>query len=125
MTAPIVVVSRDGQRRRDWSDELARDGQRVIGCAARDCPLLRGAPCDILGRGAAAVYDEDALLPELFLALVRTPVRPLILFARDAAADGRHHARYTRMLERGGPARHPHALVASRTNGPSPQRERP
>ena len=59
MSAPIVVVSRDGERRRDWSHELARDGQHVIGCAARDCPLLRGEGCDVLGRAAAAVYDES------------------------------------------------------------------
>jgi len=100
MAAPIVVVSRDGQRRRGWTHELARDSQQVIGCAARDCPLLRGEHCDILGRAGAAVYDEE-IGPELFLALVRTPIRPTVLFARDAPSDGRHHARYTRVLDRG------------------------
>jgi hypothetical protein len=108
MTAPIVVVSRDSQRRRDWSHELARDGQRVIGCAARDCPLLRGERCDILGRAGAAVYDEETVGPELFLALVRTPIRPTVLFARDAPSDGRHHARYTRVLDRGTTTSSPH-----------------
>ncbi|HYU82319.1 MAG TPA: hypothetical protein VFA31_06230 [Candidatus Polarisedimenticolia bacterium] len=110
MTA-IVVVSGDGRRRRDWSHELTRDGQRVIGCAARDCPLLRGERCEILGRATAAVYDEETVSPALFLALVRTPLRPTVLFARDAPSDGRHHARYTRVLS-GGPddssTRHPH-----------------
>ena len=108
MTAPIVVVSRDGQRRRDWSHELAREGQRVIGCAARDCPLLGGEGCDILGQAAAAVYDEETVGPELFLALIRTPIRPTVLFARDAPSDGRHHARYTRVLDRGGTTSSPH-----------------
>jgi hypothetical protein len=108
MTAPIVVVSRDGERRRDWSHELARDGQQVIRCAARDCPLLRGERCDILGRAAAAVYDEETVGPELFLALVRTPIRPTVLFARDAPSDGRHHARYTRVLDRGATTGSPH-----------------
>ena len=127
MAAPIVVVSRDSQHRRDWSHELGRDGQHVIGCAARDCPLLRGQRCDILGRAGAAVYDEETLSPELFLALVRTPIRPTVLFARDAPSDGRHHARYTRVLDGGhhDPSRHPHALIGSRTNGPNPRRERP
>jgi hypothetical protein len=108
MTAPIVVVSRDGQRRRDWSHELSRDGQRVIRCAARECPLLRGERCDILGRATAAVYDEETVGPELFLALVRTPIRPTVLFARDAPSDGRHHARYTRVLDRGTATSAPH-----------------
>ena len=98
MAAAIVVVSRDGQRRRDWSHELARNGQHVVGCAARDCPLLRGERCDILGRASAAVYDEETVSSDLFLALVRTPGRPTVLFARDAESDGRHHARYTRVL---------------------------
>jgi hypothetical protein len=80
----------------------------VIRCAARDCPLLRGARCDILGGAAAAVYDEEAVSPELFLALVRTPGRPTILFARDAPSDGQHHARYTRVLDRGPTAGSPH-----------------
>ena len=108
MSSPIVVTSRDGERRREWSHELARDGQRVILCSARDCPLLRGEHCDILGQAAAAVYDEETVGPELFLALVRTPIRPTILFARDAPSDGRHHARYTRVLERGTTAGSPH-----------------
>lgn len=108
MAAPIVVVSRDGQRRRDWSHELARDGQHVIGCAARDCPLLRGERCGILGGAAAAVYDEETVGPELFLALIRTPIRPTVLFARDAPSDGRHHARYTRVLDRGTTTSSPH-----------------
>ena len=108
MFAPIVVTSRDGERRRDWSDGLARDGQQVILCAAQDCPLLRGEHCDILGRAGAAVYDEETVGAELFLALVRTTVRPTILFARDAPSDGRHHARYTRVLERGMTAGSPH-----------------
>lgn len=111
MALPIVVVSRDSQRRRDWSHELARDGQLVIGCAARDCTLLRGERCDVLARAGAAVYDEEAVSPELFLALVHTPVRPMILFARDAPADGRHHARYTRVLDRNHMGGHPrHSL---------------
>lgn len=108
MAAPIVVVSRDGQRRRDWSHELGRDGQHVIGCAARDCPLLRGERCGILGGAAAAVYDEETVGPELFLALIRTPIRPTVLFARDAPSDGRHHARYTRVLDRGATTSSPH-----------------
>jgi hypothetical protein len=108
MVAPIVVVSHDSQRRRDWSHELARDGQHVIGCAARECPLLRGERCDILGRARAAVYDEETVGPELFLALVRTPIRPTVLFARDAPSDGRHHARYTRVLDPGTTTSSPH-----------------
>jgi hypothetical protein len=109
MTAPIVVISRDSQLRRDWSHELARDGQHVIGCAARECPLLQGERCDILGRARAAVYDEETVGPELFLALVRTPIRPTVLFARDAPSDGRHHARYTRVLkgDHDDPSSHP------------------
>jgi hypothetical protein len=108
MIAPIVVVSRDGERRRDWSRELARDGQQVIRCAARECPLLRGERCEILGRAGAAVYDEETVSPEFFLALLRTPIRPTILFARDEQSDGRHHARYTRVLDRGTRTSSPH-----------------
>jgi hypothetical protein len=109
MPAPIVVTSREGERRRDWSHELGREGQRVIVCAARDCPLLRGERCDILAGASAAVYDEETIGPELFLALVRTALRPTILLARDAPSDGRHHARYTRVLERGSTGSSPHA----------------
>jgi hypothetical protein len=108
MSAPILVTSHDGERRRDWSGELARGGQEVIRCAARECPLLRGEPCGILGRASAAVYDEESVGPDLFLALVRTPIRPTILFARDAPSDGRHHARYTRVLDPGRTANTPH-----------------
>jgi hypothetical protein len=108
MPSPILVVSRNGERRRDWSHELSRDGQRVIVCAARDCPLLRGERCDILGGAEAAVYDEETVSPELFLALVRTPIRPTILFARDAPSEGRHRARYARVLERGTATTSPH-----------------
>jgi hypothetical protein len=108
MSRPILVTSRDGERRRDWSHELARNGQPVIRCAARDCPLLRGEACDILLGAAAAVYDEESVSPELFLALVRTPLRPTVLFARDAPSDGRHHARYTRVLDRGTTKSSPH-----------------
>lgn len=108
MSRPILVVSRDGERRRDWSQELARDGQRVIRCAVRDCPLLRGEPCDILPGAVAAVYDEESVGPELFLALVRSQARPTVIFARDAMSDGRHHARFTRVLDRGTTASSPH-----------------
>lgn len=99
MPGHILVVSREGERRRDWSRELAREGEQVSRCAARDCPLLWGAPCDLLGTASAAVYDEDALSPALFLSLVREPSRPTVLFARDDAANGRHHPRFTRKLD--------------------------
>lgn len=80
----------------------------MIRCAARDCPLLRGARCDILAGAATAIYDEETVGPELFLALVRTPVRPTVLFARDAPSDGRHHARFTRVLDREAATSSPH-----------------
>lgn len=99
MPRPILVTSRDRERRRDWSLEVARESQQVIRCAARDCPLLRGEPCDVLGQAGAAIYDEETVGPELFIALVRTPMRPTVLFARDSPSDGRHHARFTRVLD--------------------------
>ena len=105
----VLVVSHDRERRHDWSGELAREGERVVRCAARDCVLLLGRTCPLLAGASAAVYDEEALHPELFLALVRTPSRPTVLFARDAPADGRHHARFTRMLAASSAPDAPHA----------------
>ena len=96
----ILVISRDGARKRDWSRELAREGQQVVRCAARDCPLVRGESCDVLAQATAAIYDEDAVSPDLFLALVRTRARPTVIFARDMPFDGRHHPRFTRVLDR-------------------------
>ena len=95
----VLVVSRDGERRRDWSRELARNGARVVRCAGRVCPLLSGGQCELLAGAQAAVYDEEAVSPELFLALARAPLRPIVLFARDEPSDGRHHARFTRVLD--------------------------
>ena len=100
VSLPILVTSRERERRRDWARELARDGQQVVRCAARDCALLRGERCGILAGVSAAIYDEETVGPELFLALVRTPARPTVLFAHDAMSDGRHHARFTRVLDR-------------------------
>jgi hypothetical protein len=42
--------------------------------------------------------------PELFLALVRARLRPTVLFARDVPRDGRHHAKFTRVLDHRGAA---------------------
>jgi hypothetical protein len=94
----IVVASRDGERRSHWAREIAGDGRRVVRCATQDCPLLRGERCGTLARASAAIYDEENLPPELFLALVRARARPVVLFARDAMSDGQHHARFTRVL---------------------------
>lgn len=94
-----LVVSSDADRRRDWGRELEQAGVHVVRCAARACPLLNGARCDLLAAADAAVYDEDTLGSELFLGLVRAPSRPTVLFARDQAADGRHHPRFSRVLD--------------------------
>jgi len=99
-----LVVSRDRGRVRDWGRELEREGVRVVRCAARNCPLLGGGVCDVLAGADAAVYDEETLDPELFLALVRARLRPTVLFARDVPRDGRHHAKFTRVLDHRGAA---------------------
>ncbi len=103
-TRTTLVVSTDSDRRRDWGRELERAGVRVVRCAARACPLLSGGTCDLLAAADAAVYDEDTLGSELFLGLVRALSRPTVLFARDRAADGRHHPRFTRVLDHRGAA---------------------
>jgi len=99
-----LVVSRDVGRRRDWARELEREGVRVVRCAARNCPLLVGGVCDVLAGADAAVYDEETLDPDLFLGLVRTHLRPTVLFARDVPRDGQHHAKFTRVLDHRGAA---------------------
>lgn len=99
-----LVVSRDRGRVRDWGSELEREGVRVVRCAARNCPLLGGGVCDVLAGADAAVYDEETLDPELFLGLVRARLRPTVLFARDIPRDGRHHAKFTRVLDHRGAA---------------------
>jgi hypothetical protein len=104
-----LVVSTDFDRRRDWGRELERTGVRVVRCAARACPVLNDGTCDLLAAADAAVYDEDTLQPQLFLGLVRTLSRPTVLFARDRAADGHHHPRFTRVLDhRGAATIYPH-----------------
>jgi hypothetical protein len=103
-TRTTLVVSTDSDRRRDWGQELERAGVRVVRCAARACPLLDGGTCDLLAAADAAVYDEDTLQPRLFLGLARALSRPTVLFARDRAADGRHHPRFTRVLDHRGAA---------------------
>jgi hypothetical protein len=100
----VVVMSRDAAHRQGWSRELAREGVRVVRCAGRDCPLLRGEPCEILAKASFAVYDEESVTPELFLALVRARGRPTVLFARDSSFDGRHRARFVRVLDQRGAA---------------------
>lgn len=103
-TRTTLVVSTDSDRRRDWGRDLERTGVRVVRCAARACPLLSGGTCDLLAAADAAVYDEDTLQPRLFLGLVHAPSRPTVLFARDRATNGRHHPRFTRVLDHRGAA---------------------
>ena len=103
-TRTTLVVSTHSDRRRDWGRELERAGARVVRCTARACPLLSGGTCELLAAADAAVYDEDTLQPRLVLGLVRALSRPTVLFARDRAADGRHHARFTRVLDHRGAA---------------------
>lgn len=100
----VLVVSTDVDRRRDWPRDLIRNGERVSRCAARVCPLLAGRTCDLLAGSSTAIYDEDAVSPELFLALVRSHERPTVLFARDVLADERHHPRFVRVLDHRGSA---------------------
>ena len=99
-----LVVSRDAGRRQDWGRELVREGLRVVRCAARACPLLAGASCELLADAQAAIYDEETVSPELFLGLMRARSRPTVIFARDHESDGQHRARFTRVLDHRGAA---------------------
>jgi hypothetical protein len=103
-TRTTLVVSKDLERRRDWGRELTREDVHVVRCAARACPLVDGGTCDLLAAADAAVYDEETVGPQLFLGLVRARSRPTVLFARDAVSDGRHHAKFTRLLDHRGAA---------------------
>lgn len=80
----------------------ARDrtaGVRVILCAARGCPLLADGACDLFAVADTAVYDEETVGSDFFLALVRALSLPTVIFARGVVSDGRHHATYTRVLD--------------------------
>ena len=102
-------MSTNAARRRDWLRAVAAVGDAANSCDGRSCPLLSGGTCELLANATTAVYDEQTTSPELFLALVRTPSRPAVVFARDSRIGRAHQPRPARILnQRGAATIYPH-----------------
>jgi hypothetical protein len=99
-----LVVSADAAVRADWARYFESLGMRTLRCVGPQiaCALLDGDTCPLHAEADLAIYDRDALAPELTLKLMRASRAIPIAFARDQRdPDGRHEPLVTGVLSRG------------------------
>jgi hypothetical protein len=98
----VLVMSRDGERRNDWSKTLEREGLRVIRCAgpqASTCALAVQRRCPLHDEADFIFYDQASVTPELERDLKRVPIAAPIAFAISRRTpEGRESPVATRIV---------------------------